>query len=167
MAEQGSKARIYKATKELQQKAGTGTVNERLVTAAQQTLESNIGDFKPMAKELLDNLQAAVSKMKASPDKATDEKQEAVVPVMQIKANAPMFGYKSVGQLASILLDFLEELKIFDIAAVEIVSACHQSMSLMIAKNIKSAEDQVTMIMRKEIATVIARYKDKFPQNLN
>ena len=49
-------ARITKASKALQQKAGTGDIDAALIKKADKFIEDNTEDFEPLAAELLQRL---------------------------------------------------------------------------------------------------------------
>ena len=59
---------------------------------------------------------------------------------MTLKANASIFHYPLVGELAKIMLDFIETIKVLDKDAIDIVSAHHDTLYAIIKKKMRGDE---------------------------
>lgn len=82
----------------------------------------------------LDLLEAAV---KQAGDRSIDmktRKQALTSPVMELKANAAIFHYSLIGNLANIMLSFLESIEELDKDAVSIVGAHHTTLHAIVMK---------------------------------
>ena len=119
MHEQTSvKPKVYKASQMLQAKVGTGPLDERVVEKCQEIIDNNEVDFAPLAMEYLDKLSEAVKGIKSG-DLATKAAVHSLTaPVMQLKANAATFKYTLIGNLANVMLSFLEAIKELDDDAI-------------------------------------------------
>lgn len=115
------KARIMKASRLLEARVGIGPVDEAAVRRSQDIIDRQTLDFQPFGLEYVAQFDKACGEAEKAGDAATI--QDMAVSVMQIKANAPMFGYQLAGNLASTMLAFLEmagrpDRDVLDIAAV-------------------------------------------------
>ncbi len=117
--------KVYKATRELQMKAGTGQVDEKTILAAEKVIQESKIDFASMAREHLFELKKSLN---AATEKGVDlEKARPALtkPIMALKSESSMFGYDLVGQLANIMLSFLESVDTFDKTVIDILNAHH------------------------------------------
>ena len=123
-----SSARIIKASNKLQMKAGTGEIDTIKIARAELILQNNSENFSQMGLQFLSRLEAGIERAR-NLDRLSQEKIEGLVrPVMELKANAKMFKFDLVTELANIMLGFLENLKTVDYDAIEIVSAHHRTL---------------------------------------
>lgn len=104
------KAKIYKPDTSLQSRLGIVTLTENDIKAAEQTVANAQADFTPMATEFLSRLGLLIAAARQDPT-SEDVRQRLIQPVMELKANAGMFGYDLVSRLANIMLTFLEGVK--------------------------------------------------------
>ena len=162
------KANITKANFELQRKVGSGPIDESVIKASQTLIENNDVDFAPIALVILDRLQDAL-KQANNPAKTLDDmKQLLTRPVMELKANAAIFHYDLVGSLASIMLGFLEHMKIMDQDAVDIVKAHHASLHAIVVRKITGDGGAAGESLINELKSACERYyHKKFPDNSN
>lgn len=79
--------------------------------------------------------------------------------VMQLKANAAVFHYRLVGNLAQVMLGFLESLTHIDDNALEIVDAHHKTLNAIIAKQMKGDGGQHGQELQQELIRACERYK--------
>lgn len=154
----GKRVKVIKADCLLKDKVGSGNIDEKTIQKCNHIVANNGFDFAPHAKSVLDRLYTTIEKAKAqhiSIDEANEQMTECI---MQLKANAPMFGYDLVGQLAGIMLNFLESLKTLDKEAIDIVSAHHKTLSIIINKNMKGDGGEIGKKFQQELQKACARY---------
>lgn len=152
------KPNIYKANFMLQQKVGSGPLDERIVLQSQKVIDENDVDFTPLGLEFLNKLESAI---KIALDVNTDmkiRKHALTSPVMELKANASIFGYPLIGNLANIMLSFLEAIDQIDANAVEIVNAHHKTLHAIVVKKMKGDGGQHGAIFTSELKDACARY---------
>lgn len=154
--------KVYKASKSLQAKVGTGTVSKETIEKVQNNVNEKSADFEPMAKQFLQQLSDAVNKAKDNQEESMDVIYERVAnPVMQLKANAPMFGYPLIGDLANIMLSFLESLSQIDDQIIQIIEANQKTWHVIITKQMKGDGGQYGKALRSELKGVCERYLKK------
>lgn len=155
------KARVYKASRMLQQKIGTGPLNEADIERMQMAMDTNEVDFAPLGQKFLDELEAALTRAKKEDLDFAEKKSILTAPVMQLKANAAIFHYHLIGNLANVMLSFLEAIKELDKDALEIVAAHHTSLKAIIQKRISGAGGESGKMMVQELKDACARYYAK------
>lgn len=152
---------IYKANKMLQQRVGAGPLDEKAVQRSQKTIDENDVDFTPLGLQFLDMLEAAV---KQAEDESIDMEVRKIAmtsPVMELKANATIFHYSLIGNLANIMLSFLESIKELDKDAISIVGAHHTTLHAIVMKKMKGDGGKYGDILTGELKDACARYYAK------
>ena len=150
--------RVHKADKTLQTRVGTGPLDERLVERSQKVMDSNTVDFAPLANEFLDKLDQAIQQTRSGDLSKAEAMQSMTTQVMQLKANAATFKYILVGNLANIMLSFLESVKNLDEDALTIVSAHQQTLKAIVAKKMAGDGGAVGQQMEEELKAACKRY---------
>ena len=115
--------RIIRATNLLRSKIGTGKISPEVIQECQKVIEENDIDFSPLAREFLDSLAQTIRLTRAREISEQQAVERMAGCVMQLKANAAVFHYRLVGNLAQVMLGFLENLTHIDDNALEIVDA--------------------------------------------
>lgn len=172
--------RIHKAPTDLQDKVGTGQVSQYLLHNIQEKVKSKAPDFAPVAKQILTRLVKAViaAKKALKDDKSNNDPMsvpynDAVLlrhitaPVMELKANAPMFDYKLLGDLAGIMLSFVESTSRLDKEIVDIIEANIASWNIIIQREMKGEGGEYGYMLRQELQDVCERYLRKRTRNSN
>lgn len=153
------KARIIRASYELRARIGTGPVPENIIFACQNIIDQNEFDFSPLALELLENLSSTIRKTRARELSENDALTRMTNIVMQLKANASTFHYRLVGNLAQIMLGFLESLTHIDANAVEIVEAHQKTLMAIIEKRMTGDGGSYGEQLREELIHACERYE--------
>lgn len=151
------KAKIYKPDTSLQSRLGIVTLTENDIKAAEQTVANAQADFTPMATEFLSRLGLLIAAARQDPT-SEDVRQRLIQPVMELKANAGMFGYDLVSRLANIMLTFLEGVSKLDAKIVEIVAAHHTTLNLIITRKMSGDGGPVGAQLEAELKAACARY---------
>lgn len=155
------KVKVIKANKALQAKVGSGPLDEAAVARSQAVMDNNNVDFAPLAKEFLDKLGESTSKAKSGEFTKDEAVKAMTANVMQLKANAATFGYHLIGNLANVMLSFLEGLREMDDDAVAIVAAHHKTLSAIVAKKMKGDGGAYGKQLEDELKGACKRYFDK------
>ncbi len=153
--------RVYKASKILQSKAGVGSVEKATIEKAQKSLDENTTDFEPMAMEFLRQLEEVVQHTKSGGEDIDSLRQHLTTPVMQLKANASMFGYSLIGDLSNVMLTFLESVQKIDGDIVAILEANHKTLSAIVKMKMKGDGGEQGKAMKMELMGVCKRYMEK------
>jgi hypothetical protein len=154
------KARIIKANRMLQAKVGAGPLDPEAVKKSQDVLDENKVDFGPMAEGFLKELSESVENARKNLDTGDHGVLIGSIsaPVMQLKANAGMFGYSLLGSLANIMLSFLETIDKIDKDVIEIVNAHHQTLSLIIKAHMSGDGGDQGEQLQMELRDACKRY---------
>lgn len=161
MSDTTNQVKIYKASAELQMKAGTGDVDPNRVQRAENAIQNNTEDFMEVGGEFLDRLAQGVARAR-KPDLPMKEKIAGMTqPVMELKANARMFKYELVTELANVMLGFLENIRDLDKDAIDIVAAHHTTLNAIIAKGMKGDGGVNGPMLRMELEDACQRYFKK------
>ncbi|MCI5060651.1 MAG: hypothetical protein MRY79_06235 [Alphaproteobacteria bacterium] len=163
MKAQKNKAKIYKASLELQQRIGKGPLDPKLVAKAQKAIEENKVDFTPLGLQFLNELEQAINDVSGNltPEKVIEQKKMLTDPVMELKANATIFHYSLVGNLAGVMLSFLESIRELDEDAIAIVRAHHDTLKAIIAKRMSGDGGEHGQVLMLELKDACARYYRK------
>ena len=148
--------KVHKADASLQMKVGTGPLDEKTVERCQKVMDSNEVDFAPLAMEYLDKLENAIKGADSTEMNAAI--QNMTTPVMQLKANASTFHYNLIGNLANVMLSFLEAIKQLDEDALSIVAAHHQTLKVIVTKKMTGDGGPVGKQMEDELKSACKRY---------
>lgn len=151
-------AEIIKANHLLQAKVGMGPMPEESLLKSQNLIEKNNFNFAPIAKQFLKQFRDALDI--ARTEQYTNRKsiERLIDPVMQIKANARIFKYELLGDLASIMLTFLEGMNELDEDAMAIVEAHHLTLSRMVDDEMQGDGGPNGKSFEEELRAACKRY---------
>jgi len=153
-----NKPKVIKANTSLQNKVGTGKIDESSIERCQSVMDNNDIDFHPVAMEFLDKLTEAIKAAKTADIETQDTIGELTAPVMQLKANASIFKYDLIGNLANVMLSFLENIKELDKDAISIVEAHHKTLTAIILKKMVGDGGAFGKQMEEELKGACQRY---------
>lgn len=151
--------KITKADTSLQQKAGIGDVDSRLVKDAERIIDRNMEDFVPLAEVFLKRLLDAIEKARDGVGTRENRLDAITHPVMDLKATARMFKYTLVTNLANIMLGFLESIDDPDMDVIDIVEAHYKTLRLIVSKRMYGDGGRAGQTLQKELEDVCKRYK--------
>lgn len=157
---------ITKADFSLQTKIGKGPLNPEVVKRCQAIIENNNVDFTPMATKFLNALKQATDNLASGESNAAKSMQDIRASVMELKANASIFHYGLVGNLANIMLQFLEDILKIDDNITQIINAHHTTLSLIIKKQMKGDGGKHGALLQKELTDACTRYVNANPDNI-
>lgn len=167
MNQQNSRnAKILQANRMLQSKVGTGEIDPAKVEQAQQYLDSVEVDFAPMAELYMASLREAIDRCKVEGGDRSSLLEDVTEPVMMIKGNAAMFNYRLVGNLANIVLNFLETVDGIDDDVVEILEAQYSSLNTIINAKMSGDGGAMGPEIERELKEACRRYFVKHADEL-
>ena len=158
------KVNVLKASRILQAKVGSGPLDEEVVAKCQVVMDETKVDFMPLALEYLDTLEKKVEEARKSKDTTEETIQSLINPIMQIKANAAMFNYPLIGNMANIILNFLEALPGCDKDVLDIVNASRKTLKLIVANQMKGLGGEYGTELEKELKDACKRYFRKYAE---
>lgn len=152
------KVNVIKASYDLQKKVGQGPIDDATIKFSQTLIDSNGVDFGPLALLILQRLKDALDQAGNAGVSFDDLKELFIKPVMELKANAAIFHYDLVGELAAIMLGFLENIKIMDSDAIEIVRAHHTSLHMIVTRKLTGDGGEAGKALVNELKHACDRY---------
>ena len=158
---QNKKANIIKANYRLQQKVGMGPLDQKVVEQCQTVIDKNEVDFVPLGLSILKKLEDALSRANDVSINMDQMKAILIEPVMELKANATTFKYTLIGNLANIMLNFLETITVLDKGAVEIVRAHHNSLHMIVVRKMSGDGGAGGKMLVDELQQACTRYYNK------
>lgn len=157
----GKKANVIKANYRLQHKVGAGPLDEKIVKASQEVIDSNDVDFSPVALIILKKLEDGLAKAQDPSITMQQMKEILTAPVMELKANASIFHYTLIGNLANIMLSFLEAILVMDKDAIEIVRAHHNTLHMIVVRKMSGSGGEGGKLLVSELQQACDRYYHK------
>jgi len=154
------KNKIIPANKELTNKIGKGSISPIAVQRAEEEIKDNTVDFAPIGLDFLKKLEVALDRVDVEED-IEKQKMNIIKPVMELKANAEMFHYQLVGNLANIMLNFVESIDRLDKDAIAITRSSHDSLKAILSNKMKGDGGTNGKTMITELKDACARYYKK------
>jgi chemotaxis protein histidine kinase CheA len=150
--------RVIRANHLLQAKVGSGEIDAARIQAVQKKMDSLSYDFTPLAREFMEDIQRAVIAAEKSDGPSESLREALIAPVMQMKANAPMFGYSLIGELAHIVLTLLETAPQIDADVIEIVGAQHKTIDIILKNGMTGSGGDYGAQLQDELQRACNRY---------
>jgi hypothetical protein len=142
----------------LQAKVGLGLVDEETLKRSQSIIEKNNFNFIPIANMFLGQLRDALNIARSEGHGNRRTIERLINPVMQIKANARVFRYDLLGNLAAIMLNFLESMNEIDSDIIDIVEAHHKTLTHIIVSEMHGEGGAIGKTLESELEDVCKRY---------
>lgn len=154
-------ARVIRASLELQQKVGTGSIDSVRIDQAQQVINTTKVDFEPLARPQLEQLQKAVARARqgVSNEKAVIE--GIMQPIMNLKANAGTFNYPAISDMTGTVLNFLESVRKIDNEILDIIDNLHKAVTVAVVQKLSGVNNKLGEKLATEFKGVCKRYVDK------
>ncbi len=152
------KAELITPPNRLKEKVGSGGIDENVLVKAQNLLENNTVDFKPIAAMLIELLSEAITDAKNGNIKGEVAIEAMIYPAMQLKAQGTMFHYPLVTDISNILVNFLETITTVDKDVLDIVVAHKMSINAVLASQIKGDGGKVGKELRDALMEACNRY---------
>lgn len=142
----------------LQNKVGLFAVDAETLAKSQNVLDKNNFKFAPIALMFLAQLRDGLGIVKAEEFTNRRSIERLTDPVMQIKANARIFKFELLGDLASIMLGFLENMNELDSDSIAIVEAHHRTLLHIINDDLQGDGGKIGDSLRDELNAACKRY---------
>lgn len=156
-----TEVKVYKASRTLQAKVGTGAVGPEVVEKVQKGMDANTTDFQPVAQQFLDQLAAEIALAAQGKEDMAHLRANVTRTVMQLKANGAMFGYALVGDLANTMMNFLESVTALDKDILAILEANHKTLSAIVRMKMKGDGGAQGLALKSELEGVCRRYLER------
>ena len=143
----------------LKQKVGTGGFSATTLAKAQDNLDKNDIDFRPMATEYVTSLAGILKDIRAAAIKPEEEIDAIMFPVMQLRAQGSLFKYPSITKISHILIDCLETVKGTDKDLLDIIDGYKKSVQAMIALQLKDDANPAVKELCTALGDACGRYE--------
>lgn len=155
------KPKYYNPPNVLRQRVGTGGLPEERLTRAEQYIEDNQFDFKPVAVEIMERFKSAVSAAKKSGRYDKTAINEITKPIMELKANGDMFRYALLTEVAEILLNFLENIQQLNDDSFHVIDAHRNTLEVILKNDLRGSGGAEGHALSKELYAACRRYYTK------
>jgi hypothetical protein len=142
----------------LKEKVGNGGLDEAVLVKAQELLENNTVDFRPIALMLVDVLHEAIADAKSGALKGEEAINAMLYPAMQMKAQGAMFHYPLVSEISNTLVNFLETVPDVDKDVVDIVVHHKFAINAVLGSQIKGDGGKLGRELREALLDACTRY---------
>lgn len=158
------KPRFIKPPNKLKMKVGAGSIDERLLDQAQAYIHKSETDFKPIAADLLKDVNDALKKLRGANNKHDKNKykEELAGAIMQLKANGGMFHYQLISEIAGLALHFLENADHVNEEAIQIADIHAKTIHIILVNDLKGDGGKEGYALVKELEKACNRFYDKF-----
>lgn len=146
-------------------KIGPGELDPETIARSQRVMDENRIDFVPLARKYLAELEEDIAKIKGIENVTPRHLRDISASVMQIKANARIFKYDRLGDLAAVMLNFIENLKEIDREVLSIIEAHDRSLRLLVDREISGDGGNIGLTFQKELEDVCVRYARSRAEN--
>lgn len=152
------RAELISPPNRLKEKVGSGGIDEKVLSKAQELLEKNTIHFEPIANMLLDLLSEAIADAKSDATKGEEALNAMIYPAMQLKAQGSMFHYPLVSDISHILVNFLETVEDVNREVLDIVVAHKMSLKAVLASHLKGDGGKTGKELREALMEACGRY---------
>lgn len=135
-----NEAQLIVLPNHLKEKVGSGGFDEAVVTKAQDKIKNNTVDFRPIAAELITQMDKAIADARSGVTKGMAAVRGIMAPAMQLKAQGSLFHYPLVSEISDILVNFLETAASTDADALDIVTAHKTSLNVALSGRIREKD---------------------------
>lgn len=151
--------KLVKPENTLKKKVGHGGFKDTDLVKAQSMIEDNKIDFKPIAQDLLKELEQVLANVESGEVSLGEALGGVMYPLMQLRAQGSLFHYPTITTISDIVVDFLDSVGALDKDALEIVAAYRQAAQAMLKLGIKDTSNKVGQQLCAEIKAACARYR--------
>lgn len=152
------KSKLIRPENTLKKKVGSGGFDQTVLAKAQDSLENNTVDFKPIALEFGALIHQVLVKMKAGDTSNQDGVNQIMDSVMQLNAQGTLFHYPLITRISRILVDFLEDKPEADKNIIDIVDGYKNSINVIATMQLKDSNHPAGKELCKALSDACGRY---------
>lgn len=153
--------KIVKPDLMLQKKVGLGDIPDDAVARSQKIIDDCRVNFLPIAQDFLYQFEGLVERLDAHGDHPSGRRviESASIPVMQLKANSRVFKYNLLGDVAHILLTFMDGIQVLDKDALDVLVAHKKTMRHIITEDMAGTGGFIGDTFTDELRKLCERYR--------
>lgn len=157
---------FFKASAELQQKIGTGSVDTATLQRMQSYLDAVKIDVIPLLRERLVTLDERIAAARTVSYEREEFLNSILRPLMDIKSISGMFHWPVVSRISGFVLTFVEDVRRLDDNVLDIVDAHNRSVRLLLDRGTPEGSESHGTAFLTEIRNATRRYYEKFASSI-
>ena len=142
----------------LKKKVGNGGFDQATLRSAQNMIENNTVDFRPMALELNAELRGVIETVNTTSYTDPAHMGALMYPVMQLRAQGGLFHYPLITKTSHIFIDFLENITGLDATVMEISDAYGKVINAIVVYQLKDENSKDAKDICDALTGVCNRY---------
>ena len=162
MAKDKKKARFIKPPNRLREKVGYGGIDPKRLAQGSEFVLKNDFDFEPYARNFLEILENTIQDIHDGKYEGKEAVDILSRPVMELKGNGGMFGYRLISEIADIVLNFLENISELNEDAFEILEVHQKTLKIVMANRLRGDGGQVGKELARELFQACNRFYRKY-----
>jgi len=158
----GKKGRVFQVTNILKQKVGFGGFSSLGITRAQAHIAQHEGDphmFDEIAAPLLQSMDEILAKIDVNQDVSIEE---FIAPILDLKANGQMFGYRAITVICSDVLDIMQNVTALNGDCIDLFRSLYLSVKAMVDNKMSAPDNKAVIYFDMELGRACARYRKKY-----
>ncbi len=147
----------------LKAKVGYGGLSDAVLERAQNVLENNTEDFRPLGELYLKQMKDGIDYV-AKLGRPTNEEEDIariLFPCVQLKANGGMFHYPLITRIAERFVQFMEVVEKLDAETLDITLAFYTTLKIVINGEIRGDGGPKGNALVEELNGACMRYFEK------
>ena len=151
-------AKYHNPPNVLRQKCGIGGMPEELIQKAENFIQDNKFDFKPIAVDIMGRFKDVLAKAKKAGTKDKKLIDKVAEPIMELKANGDMFRFSLLTDVAEILLNFLENIHELDDDSFNVIEAHKNTLEVILKNDLRGSGGSEGHALSRELYAACKRY---------
>jgi hypothetical protein len=158
LMQQNSAAQLIHPPRKLKEKMGSGGLDAGIIAKAQQRMDTNTVDFRPIGTHLLRLVDEALQDTRLGKLRGKAAIQKLLYPIMELKAQGAMFHYPLITDISGTLGNFLETIPEISTEVLDLVTAYKMACTAIFSKNLTGQGGATGKQLQSELADVYRRF---------
>ena len=158
MSPQTATAELIYPPARLKEKVGSGGLDASIIAKAQQQLESNTIDFKPIGVHLVRTIDEILGEIKAGKLRGKAAVRKLLFPIMELKAQGAMFHYPLVTDISDKLVNLLETAAEINAEMLALVAGYNMATMGIFSKGLKGSGGPAGQELRAAMSQAYIRF---------
>ena len=161
MSPQSGTAEIIHPPKRLKEKVGSGGLDMSIIAKAQEQLEANTIDFKPIGLHLLRIIDDSLRDIQAGKLQGKAAIKSLLYPIMELKAQGTMFNYPLITDISDTRVNFLETITDINADVIELITGYRMASMAIFSKGLTGSGGAAGQELRSAISQAYIRFHKK------
>ncbi len=148
---------IIPASKDLQTRIGTGTIDQAAIKRSEQAMILHRPDFIKVAAPILNSLRRSLKQINPH-DRTSLLPTLLIEPIIDLKGMGRMFGYDLVTDLANVMLAFLDVIPHLDADVMELLYAHERTLRALVNRKMNGHGGASGTTLVRELKEACNRY---------